>query len=75
MNATVLHPLSALEAAAIAGVLHNVEHIDVTVQVGATGVILSPARRALTTVEEVTVLRAFVGATDARVRWIPEVAR
>jgi len=70
----VAHPLTASEAHAVCVVLAAVEHIDVTAELDldkddqAHTVHIRPGRE-VTTLEEVTALRAFAGVTDCRIVW------
>lgn len=71
---TIAHPLTASEAAAVRTVLWSVEHIPVDVHVDQAGrVNLWPVGREVTTLEEVTALRAFAAVTDSPLRWFPAV--
>lgn len=70
-----MHALSRDSAEAIRAAMWSTEHIPFGVCVELDGaVVLWPVGRELTTLEEVTVLRAYMGAGDARVRWYPVVA-
>lgn len=69
------HTLTGASADAIRAALWSTEHIPFEVHVEPDGAIdLWPVGRELTTLEEVTVLRAYMGAGDMRVRWYPVVA-
>jgi hypothetical protein len=71
----VMHAMTKPEAAAIRTVLWSVEHIPVGVHVDERGrVNVWPVGRELTTLEEVTALRAFASVTDSQLRWFPAVA-
>jgi hypothetical protein len=68
------HPLSAPAADAIRCALWSTEHIPVDVHVDQNGLVnIWAVGRPLTTAEEVSALRAFIGATDSRVRWFQGV--
>lgn len=72
---TAVHALTAPEASAIRTVLWSVEHIPVDVHVDERGrVNVWPVGRELTTVEEVTALRAFAAVSDSELRWFGTVA-
>lgn len=77
MAAAVLaHAMTPVEANAVRVVLWSTEHIPVDVHVDQDGrVNVWPVGRELTTLEEVTALRAFAAVSDAPLRWFPAVAR
>lgn len=56
-------------ATAVCTVLRSVEHIPVTAAVAFDGSLHLRPERVLTTLEEVTTLRAFCACTDVRVTW------
>lgn len=70
------HALTDAAADAIRAALWSTEHIPFDVHVEPDGAIdLWPVGRPLSTYEEVTVLRAYNGATDALVLWYRGVAQ
>jgi hypothetical protein len=67
--------IDSAEALAVCKVLDSVEHVQVTADVSFDGEIVHIRPGAvMSTLDEVTALRAFAAVTDAELRWHPAVA-
>lgn len=68
-------PITQPVATVVCIVLRGVEHLPVTADVAFDGTVHLRATRPMTTLEEVTALRAFMSVTDAPLRWHPAVGQ
>jgi hypothetical protein len=67
----VAHRIGDVEVQAVCNVLRSVEHIALTADLSFDGRVVNlRSQGQLSTLDEVTALRAFAAVTDAELRWV-----